>query len=358
MIIRGDYHIMCKTGGNPSLFLSPSSSSLSFPLGDNPLMSLLHRTTGYIARRRLLSAISQCSGCPHHRLNANWLGAPDHHVRLLSSDSEPNTSVPEKTSSRQYSLLYARSPSRSTYPRVTLGFSTFNALYWLWYTYDFTPSVNASAYEKAALNQIDAETLDLLLVDSTMGYVGLGIALVIWGGSIWYPKHLVSAIWKREDDLAVSTLGVPFVKVPGILGGSKTTFTEEELKSESNVQFFRFDEIGVVGEKETNEILIKLDGDLGKKRGHLALQLNDPHADPSADSGLLSVLNKKNYLLDIGSEEEIVEGANEDLLKALLSQAFEEKKQTSGRRQAVKERADEEEYVQIKPKFGRGKKRR
>lgn len=324
-------------------------------------MSSLHRCVRYITRRRLASSFSDGTVYHHSiRLITHEVVTTATQVRLRSTNSTtPATTTPEPTTNRQYALLYARSPTRSFYPRATLGFSTFNALYWLWYTFDFTPSVNASAYEKAALHQIDAETLDLLLVDSTMGYVGLGLALFIWGGSVWYPKHLVSAIWKSEGDLAVSTLGVPFVKVPGILGEMSTKFTERQLQSEPNVQFFNIGEIGVVGEKETNEILIKLDGELGKKRGHLALQVNNP----DADSGVLSALNKKNYLLDIGSEDEIVDGANEDLLKALLSKAFEENQPSTSSTMKLKleesgDKDDDEEYVQIKPKFGKGKKRR
>jgi hypothetical protein len=196
-----------------------------------------------------------------------------------------------------------------------------------------------------------------------MGYVGLGMALVIWGGSIWYPKHLVSAIWKSEGDdggLAVSTLSLPFVQVPSILGGTNTEFSKEQLQSESSVKFFNRGEIGVVGDRDTNEILIKLDGDLGKKRGHLALQVIDPTAsDPDTETGPFSVLNKKNYLLDIESEEEIVEGAKDVLLKALLFRAFERNDtSTVGKRQRMKEDVDDEEYVPIRPKFGKGKKKR
>ncbi|KAL3793924.1 hypothetical protein ACHAWO_002304 [Cyclotella atomus] len=333
---------------------------------------LLQRTARCIHRRRPISHLGQVnqvnsriqSHLSNYRLHNNTQHNA-HNARHFSShphDANPPTHQ-QSSKDQSYSLLYARSPARSFYPRTTLAFSSFNTLYWLWYTFDFTPSVNASAYEKASLQQIDLETLDLLLVDTTMGYVGLGMALVIWGGSIWYPKHLVSAIWKSEGDdggLAVSTLSLPFVQVPSILGGTNTEFSKEQLQSESSVKFFNRGEIGVVGDRDTNEILIKLDGDLGKKRGHLALQVIDPTAsDPDTETGPFSVLNKKNYLLDIESEEEIVEGAKDVLLKALLFRAFERNDpSTVGKRQRVKEDVDDEEYVPIRPKFGKGKKKR
>lgn len=311
-------------------------------------MSLFHRTAGLIASRRLISSLNRhhpdgwkvTSSCPFSSNSGNGQEPTENALRA-----------------RQYSLLYARSPSRSIHPRAMLAFSSFNALYWLWYTFDFTPSVNASAYEKAALNQIDAETLELLLVDSTMGCVGLGIALVIWGGSVWYPKHLVSAIWKSDDEMAITTLSMPFISVPSILGGEHNKkFTEDQLKMESNIQFYKTEEIGIVGEREKNEIIVKLDGELGKKRGHLALQVNDPN---NTSSDFLSRFNKKNYLLDIGSEDEIVDGANADLLKALLSKELEEQQNnnsSNSRRHKTKVDSDED-YVQIRPKKF-GKKRR
>jgi hypothetical protein len=307
--------------------------------------------------------LGQVNSCLHSSQSNQLVNNTKHAIdaRHLSSQTDPNNN-PTPTNHHkddQYTLLYARSPTRSIYPRTTLAFSSFNTLYWLWYTFDFTPTVNASAIEKATLNQIDAETLELLLVDSTMGYVGLGMALIIWGGSIWYPKHLVSAIWKSKDNdgcLAVSTLSLPFVNIPSILGDNKDTvvFSREQLQSESNVQFFNRGEIGIAGERDTNEILIGLDGDLGKKRGHLALQVMDPTADADAETGPFSVLKKKNYLLDIESEKEIVDGAKDDLLKALLFRVFEENDpSSSGRRRKVRD-----DDVQIRPKSGKGKKKR
>ena len=336
-------------------------------------MSLFYRT----ARRRIISAFPQCSSRRHlkslaatHHFDSKYktTAFTTHTLRFFSSNSdaaEASNSINNDSddNKHQYSLLYQRSPSRSSAPRTTLAFSSFNTLYWTWYTFDFTPSVNASAHEKAAIHQIDAETLHLLLVDPTMGYIGLGVALLIWGGSLWYPRHLVSAIWKRGDSLALSTMRLPLVKLPGILQekGGGTLFTMEQLQSDSNIQFYTTDEINIAGDKETNEILIKLDGDLNKKRGHLALQLKDPNANDDSEDGPISNLLKKNYLLDI-DEGEIVEGANGELLEALLSKDLLEDKvsmdNNASRRSAKIRHESEEEIAQIRPKFGKGKRRR
>ena len=140
-------------------------------------MSLFFKNASLITNQRLVSSLGRSN--VHHR---SRLCAVHHFFSsspvAYTSSSNSDANSPVKTvSDNEWQLLYKRSPSRSTYPRATLTFSSFNALYWMWYTFDFTPSVNAAAYEKAALNQIDAESLELLLVDGTIGYVGLGLAL-------------------------------------------------------------------------------------------------------------------------------------------------------------------------------------
>jgi len=57
-------------------------------------------------------------------------------------------------------------------PRGLFGVSTFFQIYWTWYVVDFTPAINKSAQVKYAAGQISQETLELLLIDDMMGYVG------------------------------------------------------------------------------------------------------------------------------------------------------------------------------------------
>lgn len=360
----------------------------------SPSMSLLRSTpTTLVSRRRPISSFRNDRYLPTILLNYRGVckgtratpssSLPRNVTKLMatqsfSSPSKPCVNPQDQVEDSKWLLLYRRSDSRSTYPRATLTFSTFNLFYWLWYTFDFTPAVNASAHEKAVLGQIDAETLELLLVDSNMGYVGLSLALVIWSGSIWYPKHLITAIWKSEDDdksnqrMAISTMKMPFVSEPNVLqkkkwtdGVGTTIFTETELRSDPNIEFFNAGKIRIVGERETNDILVKLDGELGRKRGHLSLQANDAKNESSAatpSAGPLSLLTKKNYLLDIGSEDEIMEGANSHLLRALLLNDYQVQSaahQKVGRRQDNKnlEQNGQVGNAIIRPR-GFGKKKR
>ena len=48
---------------------------------------------------------------------------------------------------------------------------------------------------KHANGKIDQATLELLLVDETIGFLGFGVSGVIWLGAFLYSKQLVSAIW-------------------------------------------------------------------------------------------------------------------------------------------------------------------
>jgi len=244
----------------------------------------------------------------------------------------------EKSDERKWKLLYHRDPSRSKSPRALLGVSTFNMVYWTWYCADFTPAINSSAHEKAALGQIGPETLDLLLVDPTMGYVGLGISTVIWLGAFVYTRQLVSAIWGSQPTsssaggeeimLAVSTLKFPFLNQLKILGrtvydpenndfGGKENivFTESELRSEPTLETFAPGELALSEDNRKHDAVVRFDGEFGRLRGHIALKKEDGGGETN---GLVASLLQSKYLLDIHSEEEVMRDASPTLLHSLV----------------------------------------
>jgi len=182
-----------------------------------------------------------------------------------------------------------------------------------------------------------------------MGYVGLGVSVLIWGASVSYVRNLVSGIWKvvgEEDDtvgrsressrntkgvsLAVSTLKLPFASLPEILNRVKydpnhnqfdevenVIFAESELKADSNIKFYAPGELAVMNDSDVNGILVKLDGEMSRKRGHLALHKMEAGTLKTGDEPLLAHLTKQGYLLDI-DEFEVVPGADPDLLRAFV----------------------------------------
>ena len=285
--------------------------------------------------------------------NFNYDGTSyPHNIRrdlsTSTSDNDGEDHERKWNDERTWKLLYHRSPSRSTTPRALFGVSTFNICYWLWYVADFTPAINSSALAKHANGQIDQATLELLLVDETIGFVGLGVSGIIWLGAFLYSKQLVSAIWgsvnagggEEEDEkslIAISTLKLPFLTQPKILDkldyNPETTdfdsaedvmFTESELKTESSVVgVFAPGELTLSEDQRKNDVLVKFEGDFSRLRGHIALK-DDDAADYSFNNGeikmrpWLASLYSQKYLLDIASADEVMPNASPTLLNSLV----------------------------------------
>lgn len=206
----------------------------------------------------------------------------------------------------------------------------------MWYCLDFTPSVNASAQSKYELGQIDLETLELLLIDESLGAVGFGLASMIWLGAFLYTKQLVSAIWasqnsgEEETHLSVSALKLPFLTQPTILGRTvfdpesnafsgeeDIVFTESEIRSEPSVEIFAPGELSLSEESKKNDVITKFDGDFSKLKGHTALKRED-----AGGEGSLAKLLQNKYLLDIDSESEIMPNAGPILLRSLVLEDY------------------------------------
>ena len=254
-----------------------------------------------------------------------------------SSSSNFDDDSPEEFE-RKWTLLYHRNPSKNTSVRALFGMSTFNLLYWTWYVVDFTPAINASAQTKAAMGQIDKQTLELLLVDPTMGYVGLGVSSVIWLGAFFYSKQLVSAIWASQTTavegeeilLAVSTLKFPFLTQPKVLrkvvydpesnnfdgAGEEVQFTESEIKSTASI--FAPGELALSEEKKKHDAIVRFNGDFSRLRGFVALKKEDENEK----DGLLASVLRQKYLIDISSADEVMPNASPILMRSLVFQDY------------------------------------
>ncbi|KAL3761668.1 hypothetical protein ACHAW5_002648 [Stephanodiscus triporus] len=216
--------------------------------------------------------------------------------------------------------------------------STFNLLYWTWYVVDFTPAINASAEKKAAIGQIDKQTLELLLVDPTMGYLGLGVSSIIWLGVYLYSKQLVSAIWASQTTagegeeilLAVSTLKLPFLTQPKVLRkvvydpetnnfdgeGEAVQFTESEIRSTANI--YAPGELALSEDRKKHDAIVRFDGDFSRLRGFVALKKEDENEN----DGLLASLLQQKYLIDISSADEVMPNASPLLMRSLVMQDY------------------------------------
>lgn len=303
---------------------------------------------------------SRGSWCGIGRVN---IGVLPKSTRALSSSTPKNEEIngdTQLTNTRTWRLLYHRSPSRSTVPRYLFGVSSFNLCYWSWYVADFTPSLNESAQQKFALNQIDEAALEMMLVDPTMGYVGLGLSSVIWLGAYIYCKQVISAIWSSSNSnsdidhqnsgssIAVSTLKLPFLTQPKILkrteydpdsndfdGVEDISFTETEVKSAS-AHVFGQGMLTLSEDQRKNDVLVKFDGDFSRLRGHLAIKTDDAE---NKESGPLTLLYSQKYLLDIASADEIMPNASPALLNSLVLKDYhfsDDKKENKRKKKAAK----------------------
>jgi len=219
-------------------------------------------------------------------------------------------------------------------PRGLFGVSTFFQIYWTWYVVDFTPAINKSAQVKYAAGRISQETLELLLIDDMMGYVGLGMSSLIFAGVYMYTRQLVSAIWSspETEDIAISTLKLPFLTQPKILdktvydpesnefdGVEDLTFTDSELKS-SNALLFAPRELTLSEEQRKNDAIIKFNGDFSRLRGHIAIKSDDTYtaAEDDETANPLDFLYSQKYLLDINNSSEVMTNASPALMHSLV----------------------------------------
>jgi hypothetical protein len=247
--------------------------------------------------------------------------------------------------------------------------ASFNLCYWSWYVFDFTPAINGSAQAKAAMGQINQQTLELLLVDPTMGYVGLGVSSIIWLGAFVYSKQLVSAIWASHttadegDDLllAVSTLKLPFLTEPKILrkvvydpernnfdgSGETVQFTESEIKSTANI--FAPGDLALSEDKKKHDAIVRFDGDFSKLRGFVALKKEGENEE----GGQLGSLLKQKYLMEISSADEVMPNASPILMRSLVTLDYPLRSVNKGEHYGAKKSINIPGSVLMKRKTGR-----
>ena len=121
--------------------------------------------------------------------------------RLFSNTYQNLSKSDDRDVSTQSILLYKRDASRSLFPRLLLLFTTFHSSYWLWYTLDFTPTINA-------------RNIESVLIDPTVGYCGLGLSILMSVGALLYPKSLIEEIRLAESgekSVFLRTYSLPFV---------------------------------------------------------------------------------------------------------------------------------------------------
>ena len=239
---------------------------------------------------RFAAASARCRGACSSL--STWLPLQDAPCRLFTSksDEEParkNEGNNEESSSPQTQLgelLYARAQNRAMVPRGLLAMTTLHTSYWLWYVLDFTPSLNAAAAKK---NELIAAASDGAVafsgVDSTVGYLGLGMAIMMSLGSAAFPKYLISEI--REENSGALRVGVhslPFC-IPQT-GSQATVYPPAGVTIDSTA--------------DADAIFAKNNGDLTKSRGFLALRATGKRVNFLLNISAEDTMNRPDVLLD------------------------------------------------------------
>lgn len=279
------------------------------------------------------------------------------HVRSLATTTAES---PNDT----YTLRYLRASKDNKPLRWLLGLSSFNIAYFGWYCIDFVPSVNKGAIARFEAGEIDQATLELLWVDSSLGYAGLGVGALISFACYQYTTQVVAAIWSGPKDmLAVSTLRLPGLTEPSVLKRTvfdpetnnfdeleDLVFHESELMAEPNVQFYRRGELALADDQMQQSLLLEHDGDFSRLVGHIAL----------AKRGQLDSIKKqaaplfKTQFLISGSSGEFTSNSGPVLLRSLVlaEQGLEPPKPRKKARNVVEEEEDKDSKELIMTNIG------
>ena len=178
-----------------------------------------------------------------------WTGYLARNFRHVSSSSTANApkdngGKDEKSSSTTILPLYQRQGDRIALLRAAWGISALNTTYWLWYSLDFIPAVNASPMED-------------LHIDPKIGWGALGLGVVINAVTAFYPSLLVS---RMDYDSSKKQLLVYGHKLP--------LLSPSSIPTSYPLGHITMDPTG----PELKTILADFQGDLSRFKGHLALK--------------------------------------------------------------------------------------
>ena len=235
---------------------------------------------------------------------STWPPLQDVPCRLFTSKSDE-----EPARENEGELIYTRAPNRAMVPRGLLAMTTLHTSYWLWYVLDFTPSLNAAAAKK---NELIAAASDGAItfsgVDSTVGYLGLGMAIMMSLGSAAFPKYLISEIREESNGaLRVGVHSLPFC-IPQT-GSQATVYPPAGVTIDSTA--------------DADAIFAKNNGDLTKSRGFLALRATGKRVNFLLNISAEDTMNQPDVLLD-------------HILPSAVRTANENQAVTSGRRKRRK----------------------
>lgn len=166
---------------------------------------------------------------------------------LRSNENSNNNTEGSSQTSSEIVTLYTRNTERNLLPRTAFGMSALNTAYWMWYTLDFIPTVNASPIES-------------IHIDPRVGWGALALGVAINSVTAFYPLSLVA---KLEYLPTTQQLQVYRHRLPFLNPSPKPTV--------HNLGDLSMDPAS----RDTKQILDTVRGGISKYEGHLGLIVRD-----------------------------------------------------------------------------------
>lgn len=190
-------------------------------------------------------------------------------------------------------LLFERGNDQFTLIRSGLGFSSFHTAYWIWYTTDFVPTVNAANIPELYVDP-------MLGITGTLFAAGLQLLFFAW------PKRLVSRLTYRPSrDIGGQIVPAQFcVYTHAILGVVPATVPSAVIPVTNDKGHSLIDP----STHEAKEVLANFSDQLQNYRGYLrirnpkmswpplVLDFRDSSKIPHPDRLLQALLNPKQFV--------------------------------------------------------------
>ena len=135
----------------------------------------------------------------------------DDSANVDDNDTHDDSNNKQINNEMRETILYERNGNQyNIMPRSALFVSLFNTIYWSWYVLDFIPAVNNAS-----------SSIEMIHVNPTIGYVGIGLGVIMNSITLLYPTLLISKITVVSSSSSSSS-------------SSTTTNTNTDTKSTSS----------------------------------------------------------------------------------------------------------------------------
>ena len=262
------------------IFLSFHSSAIAMSFLN--MNALLRSSSPRLFRKQIASSLGTCSNySPAGSLSMS-------HKRFFSTDNK-----------KTEELLFERGNEQFTLIRTGLGFSSFHTAYWIWYTTDFVPAVNAANIPELYVDP-------MLGVTGTLFAAGLQLIFFAW------PKRLVSRLtYKPPRQVEGQMIPAQFcIYTHAILGVVPATQPAAVVPVTGNHTLLN------PSTSEAKEVLADFSDQLQNYRGYLPirhpkmswpplmLDFRDTSKIPHPDRFLQALLNPKYFVAIDDNESE------------------------------------------------------